>query len=106
MTLRLPHLDALKANKKKSQHFCLSNKLLVLLPPACLPMDRVQIQKDVISDLKRENQFFSKEMESIYAWSLEREICKPVLKLDFTAQGIRFVRKDNIKIYINTAYPV
>jgi hypothetical protein len=40
----------------------------------------------VISDLKRENQRYG----SPHDWSLEREreICKPVSKLDFTAHGI------------------
>jgi len=53
---------------------------------------RVQIQQEVISDLKRENQFLSQDIwESIWLMiDLLREICKPVLKLDFnfTAHGI------------------
>ncbi len=64
--------------------------------------NRVQIQKEVISDLKRENQFLPKEIwESIWLISRERErergrererereICIPVLKLDFRAHGIK-----------------
>ncbi len=44
-------------------------------------LEQFQIQKYVISYLKRKNQLLSKEM-----WeSLNTEICKPVLKLDFTA---------------------
>jgi hypothetical protein len=50
---------------------------------------QIQIQKEVISDLKCENLFLSKEIcESIWLISREREICEPVLKLDFTAHGI------------------
>jgi hypothetical protein len=41
----------------------------------------VQTKKEVISDLKRENQLLTSN------GSLCREICKPVLKLDFTAHG-------------------
>jgi hypothetical protein len=53
----------------------------------------VQIQKEVISNLKRENQFLSKEIwESICVLhNLSRDICKPVLKLDFTGNGIMVV---------------
>jgi hypothetical protein len=43
---------------------------------------RVQIQKEVISDLKRENQLL---YMGVYMIDLKSEICKPVLKLDFTA---------------------
>ncbi len=46
----------------------------------------VKIQKEVISDLKRENQFLAKEM--VYDWSIKRDLYRPVLKLDFTAHGI------------------
>ncbi len=46
---------------------------------------RVQIMKEVISDLKRENQFFVKR--DIIDISRERS-CKPVLKLDFLSYGI------------------
>jgi hypothetical protein len=53
---------------------------------------RVQIQKEMISDLKRENQFLSKELwEFIYIIDLKNEICKPEIKLDFTAHGINGV---------------
>jgi hypothetical protein len=41
----------------------------------------------VISDLKRENHFFKRDMEA-YMIDLQREICKPVLELYFTALGI------------------
>jgi hypothetical protein len=45
-------------------------------------MPRVQTQKDVISDLKRENRFLS-----IVTWDIKllisREICKPVFKTGF-----------------------
>jgi hypothetical protein len=40
-------------------------------------LTRVQIQKEEISDLKRENQFLVKSA-----------LCKPVLKLNFTAHAI------------------
>jgi hypothetical protein len=47
---------------------------------------RVQIQKEVISGLKRKNQFFlSKEICGVCMIDLKREICKPVLKIGFTA---------------------
>ncbi len=42
----------------------------------------VQIQKEVISDLKREDQFLSKEI-----WA-SRELCKPRFKLGFTADDL------------------
>ncbi len=44
----------------------------------------VQIQKEVVSDLKRENQFLFKIYMEIYMIDLEREIC---FKMDFTAPG-------------------
>jgi hypothetical protein len=47
------------------------------------------VKKEVISNLKRENQFLSTDIsESVGSISREREICKLVLKLDFTAHGI------------------
>ncbi len=50
-----------------------------------LAVYRVQIQKEVISDLKRENQFLSNEIRESIMIVLSREICQPVIKLDFTA---------------------
>ncbi len=41
-----------------------------------------QIQKEVISDLKREKTVFFKRDMEVYMIDLSREICKPVLKLD------------------------
>ncbi len=52
---------------------------------------RVQIHKEVISDLKLENQFCHKRNWSLLYMvmiNLSRDICKPVLKLDFTARGL------------------
>jgi hypothetical protein len=49
--------------------------------------NRVQIQKEVISDLKRENQFLSKRDMGVYMIDLKRDVCKTILKLDFSAQG-------------------
>ncbi len=43
------------------------------------------------SDLRFETwktSFWQKSYGSLHDWSLEREICKPVLKLDFTVHGI------------------
>jgi hypothetical protein len=48
---------------------------------------RVQIQKEVISDLMRENQFLSIDM-GVYTIDLQRGICKPNLKLDFKTHDI------------------
>ncbi len=47
-------------------------------------MARVQIQKEVISDLMREKQFLSKRY-GVNMTDLLRKISKLVLKLDFTA---------------------
>jgi hypothetical protein len=38
--------------------------------------------------LKRENHFFVKRDKGVCMIDLQREICKPGLKLDFTAHGI------------------
>ncbi len=68
---------------------------LLFLGSDCLPyrtgiwtisqLNRVQIQKEVISDLKSENQVFSSRYGSPYDWFLDRDMyCKPFLKLDFT----------------------
>jgi hypothetical protein len=48
----------------------------------------VLIHKEVISDMKRENKFFAIDIWAFIWLMIKREICKPVLKLDFTAQGI------------------
>ncbi len=45
------------------------------------------MQKEVISDLRHESSFFQKREGSLHVIDLSREICKPVLNLDFT--GIR-----------------
>ena len=50
--------------------------------------DRVQIQKEGIFDLKDENQFFIKTDMGGQMIDLQREFCKPVIKLDLTAHGI------------------
>jgi hypothetical protein len=49
----------------------------------------VQIQKEVISDLKRETHgFCQKRYGSLYDWSLERHLSTDFFKLDFTAHCI------------------
>jgi hypothetical protein len=57
----------------------------------------------VITDLKRLKPVLVKrnrEVDNVlYEWSLERETCKPVLKLDFTAHGI-----NGIHVRILTQY--
>jgi hypothetical protein len=50
---------------------------------------KIQIHKEVISDLNGKVQILSQEIwEPIRFISREREICKPVLKVVFTALGI------------------
>ncbi len=46
------------------------------------------MKKEVICDLKGENQFLSKEIWETIMIDLQREIGKPVLKLVFAAYGI------------------
>ncbi len=59
----------------------------IKLTVACTVVLSSNLEK-VISDLKRENQFFFKRDLGVCMIDLLREICKPVLKLDFTARGI------------------
>jgi hypothetical protein len=47
-----------------------------------------KIQKEAIAHLKRENQFWAKEIWESLKTDLLREFCKPGLKLDFTAHGL------------------
>jgi hypothetical protein len=51
-------------------------------------LNRFLIQKEVISDLKRETSFCQKRYGILYMIDLWREISKPVLKLDFMAHDI------------------
>jgi hypothetical protein len=48
---------------------------------------RVRIQTEGISDLKRESQFLCIKVPGVHMIDLQREICKPVLKVDFAAHG-------------------
>ncbi len=49
---------------------------------------RVQIQKEVIFDLKRKKPVFVQIEMRVCMIDLSREIYKPVLKLDFTAHDL------------------
>ncbi len=71
-------MDIWKEKENKSESL-FKNVFLVELAT-----DRVQIQKEGISNLKCENLLLSKE---IYDWSLYRDL-QTGLKLDFTAHGI------------------
>jgi hypothetical protein len=57
-------------------------------------LSRVQIQKGVISDLWRENQFLSNQNMGVYMCMIDisKEICKPFFKLDFDARHIGVLR--------------
>ncbi len=67
------------------------------LSHASIPLrSQFPAQNEAISDMKRENQFLSPEISesTLYDWTLDWEICKPVLKLDFTAQNWGSEEKD------------
>jgi hypothetical protein len=61
---------------------------------------RVQIQKEAIAHLKRENQFFSTVIWESLKTDLLREFCKPGLKLDLAAWPYEFLSEFQLRTFL------